>query len=235
MPACKLKKGDRIYECRYHESTLTELITDPELLVQGEDSHYWHWKAKIIETNSHNVVPGEIVEFGLTEEAPAYGPHLFRKDVYKYGYDAAEPVLPPFDTEGDRTPCIKNCHINDDVEILGHVFHGLADIKDHVEMSLYKDYSRGMAKSRETNKACEIHVGEMWMPYPCFDSSDYAYEDRTYQNYIFRRNPITQEDMRKLSELRSHGDERRVSDDVPLEMLPMVYYCGDDDTMLVAT
>jgi len=73
MAACKLKKGDRIYECRYHESILTELLTDPELLVQGENSHYWHWKAKIIETNSRHVVPGEIIQYGITEEAPGHG------------------------------------------------------------------------------------------------------------------------------------------------------------------
>ena len=101
MAACKLKKGDRIYECRYHESTLIELMTDPELLLQGNDSHYWHWKAKVIETNSRNVIPGEIIQYGITEEAPAYGPRLFRKDLYKFGYDAAEPVLPPFDTKKD--------------------------------------------------------------------------------------------------------------------------------------
>ena len=35
MAACKLKKGDRIYECSCREATLIELITDPELLVQG--------------------------------------------------------------------------------------------------------------------------------------------------------------------------------------------------------
>jgi len=99
MAACMLRKGDRIYECRYHESTLTELVTDPELRVQGDNSHYWHWKAKVIETNSRNVVPGEIIEYGITEEYPAYGPKLFRKDLYKFGYDAAEPVLPPFDTK----------------------------------------------------------------------------------------------------------------------------------------
>lgn len=99
MEKCKLKRGDRIYECRYHEATLTELITDPELLIQGSDSHYWHWKARVIETNSHDVTPGEIVEFGITEESPQYGPHLYRKDVYKVGYDKAEPVLPPFDTK----------------------------------------------------------------------------------------------------------------------------------------
>ena len=99
MAACKLKKGDRIYECRYHEATLTELITDPELF----DSHYWRWKARVIETNSGNVSPGDVVEFGISEEAPHYGPKLFRKNVYVVGYDEAEPVLPPFDTSNDKT------------------------------------------------------------------------------------------------------------------------------------
>ena len=103
MAICKLKKGDRIYECRYHEATLTELITDPELLVQGSDWHHWHWEAKVIETNSRNVVPGEIIKYGITAEAPAYGPKLFRKNMYEVGYDNAEPVLPPFDTGKDKT------------------------------------------------------------------------------------------------------------------------------------
>ena len=102
MEKCKLKKGDRIYECRYHEATLIELITDPELIVQGSDSHYWHWKAKVIKTQSHVVVPGEIVEFGITEEAPAYGPKLFRKNMYEVGYANAEPLLPPYDTSKDE-------------------------------------------------------------------------------------------------------------------------------------
>ncbi len=93
MEKCKLKKGDIIYECRYHEATLIELITEPELIVQGSDSHYWHWKAKVIKTQSRTVVPGEIVEFGITEEAPAYGPKLFRKNLYEFGYDEAELVL----------------------------------------------------------------------------------------------------------------------------------------------
>jgi len=107
MEKCKLKKGDRIYECRYHEATLIELITDPELIVQGSDSHYWHWKAKVIETQSRTVAPGEIVEFGITEEAPAYGPKLFRKNLYEFGYDEAEPVLPPFDTSQEEKIMIR--------------------------------------------------------------------------------------------------------------------------------
>ena len=107
MEKCKLKKGDRVYECRYHEATLIELITEPELIVQGSDSHYWHWKAKIIETQSRTVVPGEIVEFGITEEAPAYGPKLFRKNMYEVGYANAEPLLPPYDTSQEENIMIR--------------------------------------------------------------------------------------------------------------------------------
>ena len=102
MAECNLKKGDRIYECRYHEVTLVELVTDPEMLVQGSDSHYWHWKAKVIETNSGNVVSGEIVEYGISEESPQYGPKLFRKNMYEVGYENAEPILPPFDIDSNK-------------------------------------------------------------------------------------------------------------------------------------
>ena len=41
------------------------------------------------------------IGYGISEEYPAYGPKLFRKDLYKYGYCDAEPVLPPFDTSED--------------------------------------------------------------------------------------------------------------------------------------
>ena len=91
MGKCKLKKGDRLYECRSQQAILTELVTDPEFYVQGDGDRFWHWKAKIVKT-------GEIVEYGISEEYPEYGPKLFRKDLYKYGYCEAEPVLPPFDT-----------------------------------------------------------------------------------------------------------------------------------------
>lgn len=234
MAACKLRKGDRIYECRYHEATLTELITNPELTVQGSGSHYWHWKARIIETQSCRVTPGDVIEYGITEEAPHYGPQLFRKNMYEVGYNNAEPIIPPFKTQEDRKPEVRRCSITDDIDILGYVFHGLADIQKHVEMSLYKSYLKGKAYEREPERACDVHVGEMWMPYPCFDSEDYANENRTYQNFIFRQQPITQDDMRRLSELPAKGNECRISDNVPTDMLPMVYYIGDGDTLLLA-
>ena len=129
---------------------------------------------------------------------------------------------------------IRKYNIEDDIEILGHVFHGLSDIKKHIEMSLYRNYSRGKADQRVPKEACEVHVGEMWTPYPCFDSDDFATENRSFQNYVFRSRPITQEDMRLLSELPSAPNECRISDKVPSDMLPIAFYSGDGETMLVA-
>ena len=72
------------------------------------------------------------------------------------------------------------------------------------------------------------------MPYPCFDWEDSLNENRTYQNYILRNRPITQEDMQRLSELKSHANEQRLWNDVPEDMLPMIYYEGDGKEMIVA-
>lgn len=101
-------------------------------------------------------------------------------------------------------------------------------------MSLYKEWSRGKAWKIDPIDSCNIHVGAMWMPYPCFDWEDSVNENRTYQNYILRSRPITQEDMKQLSELKSHANEQRIWYDVPKAMLPMIYYRGDGIEMLVA-
>ena len=128
---------------------------------------------------------------------------------------------------------IFSCSIHDDVEILGLVFHGLQDISAHVEMSQAVG-SSCKPSVREPKKTGRVHVGELWMSYPCFDSSDYLYENRTYQNYILRERPITFEDMERLRKLPSGMNAQRLSPSVPEDMLPMVYYVGDGDTMMVA-
>lgn len=226
MATCKLKKGDRIYECKYHRSVLTELLTDPVMEIQHDGVRFWKWTAKIVET-------GDVVEFGISEKNYHYGPYLYRKDYYQLGEDAAERVLPPFDTQEEKVALIQRVPIDGDVEILGHVFHGLEDIKEYVEMSLYKSYDRGKAGEWEPKKKCEVHVGEMWMPYPCFDFEDSVNENRSYSNFIFRRRPLTQDDMRRLSELPSARTECRITDDVPQDMLPLLYYFGEGNEMLL--
>ena len=127
---------------------------------------------------------------------------------------------------------IFSCSIHDDVEILGQVFHGLQNISAHVEMSQAVG-SSCKPSVREPKKTGRVHVGELWMSYPCFDSSDYLYENRTYQNYILRERPITFEDMERLRKLPSGMNAQRLSPSVTEAMLPMVYYVGDGDTMIV--
>ena len=148
-------------------------------------------------------------------------------------YRMLQPILDLFKKNGGkREHMIYECSIESDVEILGHVFHGLTDIQERVEMCLYdgKDCEIREVKSK---KSGPIHVGELWMRYPCFDSSDFLYENRSYQNYIFRNHPIWKREMRSLEELPGFCDARRLDDSVPVDMLPMVYYRGDGNTMLV--
>lgn len=128
---------------------------------------------------------------------------------------------------------IYSCSIHDDVKILGHVFHGLDDVIAHVEMYMSDGCSRNPDKC-EPKKKGKVHVGQLWMRYPCFDSSDFLYERRSYQNFILRDRPITSADMKKLNNLPWKGNAKRISESVPSYMLPMVYYVGDGNEMIIA-
>ena len=86
-----------------------------------------------------------------------------------------------------------------------------------------------------TLSPASVHVGEASIAYPCFDSSDFMYEDRSYQNYILRNHPITRTDMRELAESIVSQRTCMVSEDTPENLLPMVYYRGEGELMLVAT
>lgn len=93
MEICKLKKGDRLYDCQGRQAVIIELMTKPKCTVQSDGDFYWHWKAIIVQT-------GEVIEYGITEDAPEYGPHLFRNNPNEIGYVFAEPILPPFGKHG---------------------------------------------------------------------------------------------------------------------------------------
>jgi len=77
-------------------------------------------------------------------------------------------------------------------------------------------------------------IGLDEMKYPCFDSYDYDNENRYYQNYYFGRN-IDELD-RKRDELKSVKPATnycKLTHDTPLSLLPVLYYCGDGDKMLI--
>lgn len=129
---------------------------------------------------------------------------------------------------------IREVPIDADIEIKGHVFHGLKDIQAAVEKSLHEGYSQNWFTNQKPRKPCKVHVGELWTPYPCFDSDDYANENRCYRNFIFRSHRITRWDLSRMAKIPSRCNDCRVHEDTPAWMLPMVFYCGDGLTMLVA-
>lgn len=137
---------------------------------------------------------------------------------------------------------IKICSTREPITILGHRFNSLYDIQRHCELENNESscFRNGegcyVPKSfSETLPYPDIHIGQLWKRYPCFDSYDYANEKRTYQNYIFKKSPITKEDIVSLHNLPSETNFCKVTDKIPEDLLPILYYEGEGDTMLLAT
>ena len=136
---------------------------------------------------------------------------------------------------------IKECSINQPITILGHTFKGLNDIIRHVELSSsnyrYRDglWCNVPRQFKETGGYADIHIGELYEKYPCFDAEDYANENRYYQNFIFRKYPITNDDLETLYDLPQSTNFCKVTEQIPEEVLPILYYKGEGSTMLLAT
>lgn len=119
------------------------------------------------------------------------------------------------------------------VVILGQVFNGLNDIKQAVEA-----YCRVGSKPWDTEPKTPyegIHLLCVYEPYPCFDSEDYANEDRDFSNYFFSVKPFTKQQIERLSKLPGRRNAKMVNDTMPEWAVPAVYYRGEGDIMLVAT
>lgn len=126
-------------------------------------------------------------------------------------------------------------NIKDDITILGHTFHGLKDIIGHRGI-IGKEFFSGFEcfTPEKTEKYPDIHIGEIYQNYPIFDSYDLS-DDRTYQNYIFRNKAISEEDMRVAFQIPHESNFRMVHENIPQELLPILYYSGDGKYMLLAT
>ncbi len=125
-------------------------------------------------------------------------------------------------------------HIKDEVTISGCTFNGLNDVINHCEMTC-REGLPGMiyCTSQERKRQADIHVGEIYEPYPIFDSSDLK-DRRTFRNFIFRDSPICETDMRDALAIQHECNFCMVHEYIPNEMLPVLYYRGDGDYMLLA-
>lgn len=61
----------------------------------------------------------------------------------------------------------------------------------------------------DTDGYPDIHIGALYEDYPVFDSYDLG-DDRSYQNYIFRKNEITKEELETVYAVY-HGTDIVVS------------------------
>lgn len=127
------------------------------------------------------------------------------------------------------------CHnIKEKVTILGHTFNGLQDILMHTQLYAREGYG-GLQCYAPSNidKSDTVHIGKIYKNYPVFDSSDYS-DDRTYRNYLFRHVPITESDIKALSQVPCSFNFCMVHENIPVNLLPILYYDGDGDYMLLA-
>jgi len=128
---------------------------------------------------------------------------------------------------------IREVSKNSEIEILGHVFNGLSEIKEAVEVFCRMGWHHW--NTDPTSKVEGIHVICVYERYPCFDSWDYANEDREFSNYFFSDKPFTEQQIERLSKLPGQCNAQIVNDSMPEWALPAVYYRGEGDTMVVAT
>ena len=126
-------------------------------------------------------------------------------------------------------------NINDTIELFGKEIHGLGQLLECTEVFMKDDSdSKLWLPKNPRPKIDGLHIGQMYESYPKFDSYDWG-DNREYQNYIIRTHPISEDEMKKLYDLPSGSNAIRVHEHIPESMLPVVYYEGDGDRMLVAT
>lgn len=124
-------------------------------------------------------------------------------------------------------------------EVCGHIFSGLMELTEtvdtlaRIEAPLF--WPRQVSHVEPKRRVPGIHVALLYEPYPCFDSSDYATEDREYANYFISDKEFSDETIAKIAALPHKVNYRIVGEHTPAEYLPAVYHDGDDRHMTLAT
>lgn len=131
---------------------------------------------------------------------------------------------------------------NAPIRVEGHTFVGFDDIVKHVTCDTYwpsdsqsytdKDIRR-IKPLEEDIKGMEIL--EIYEKYPCFDIYDSINENRFYQNFFFSKKPFTAETVSKISKLPTYSNYCLCTEQIPEELLPMIYYCGEGEVLIMAS
>lgn len=121
------------------------------------------------------------------------------------------------------------------VTILGYTFNGLEEIRSRVEMFGFSHYNNLLCKfdSQQSDKI-GVHIGCISRDYPKFDEFD-ASDNRQFQNYIFKTEPLTEEMMIEAHRIPARTNFCMVNEDIPESELPVLYYSGSGKYMFLAT
>ena len=102
------------------------------------------------------------------------------------------------------------------IEVYGVCFGGVSELK---KVALSGNPKNG------------VYVVVQMKRYPCFDSSDYAYENRYYTHFVFAR---SKEDLELKLYVLNNPEKYKGVDKKESILAPMLYWNGDnDDPMLV--
>lgn len=105
---------------------------------------------------------------------------------------------------------MKTVSNNATIKVYGVEFHGVMELKEYA--------IKGEPKEG-------VYVGMDAELYPCFDSSDYAYEDRFFWNFVFARSKEKLQS--KLASLKGMRQKAPNYNKLTEGMAPMVYWQGD--------
>lgn len=124
---------------------------------------------------------------------------------------------------------IKHYSSKDKIEILGHIFNGLEDIENAVEIETRLSNSIGERYIRKVDPQRPIpgiHILKVYQPYPCFDSSDLMYENRRYCNYFFSREGFSNEMINHIAGSKWWNNYCLIHKDMDMAMKPAIYFGG---------
>lgn len=116
-------------------------------------------------------------------------------------------------------------------------FEGLDDVDDQSEIygNPRHTYSKWTTREGYKRNPAGLHIGNIWESYPKFDSSDDA-DGRCYENYVFSMQPLTEAMMeRYCKEVSANFNACMVHEYIPQDLLPILYYNGDSDYILLAS
>lgn len=100
----------------------------------------------------------------------------------------------------------------------GHIYHGLNELR---------------RAARDNSGRCG-YVGEISERYPVFDSYDEADEDRYFSNFVFAKSANElKEKSDAAKQLKGSSNFCKLTADTPLRLLPMVYYRGEGEEMII--